>query len=106
MIAGSCDPADYISLGCVDGFDFSASSKKNLIEHARNVMSVGYRSGSDEPFGHVRIPPISKIEEEHSFYSWDDKRLETDTVMGLALALWQGMDDVPQSPLFGSVHGG
>jgi len=95
----------YANLGCVDGFEFQTKSKKNLMEHLRNTLQVGYLQGSDEPFGWLRSPPIAQLEEELSFYAWDDKGLMTDCVMALALAAWQGLEDVPQPALIGSIHG-
>lgn len=95
----------HIPLACVEGYDFTTNSKKQLIEHLRNAAQVGYRRGSDEPFGWLRVPPIVQLEEELSFYAWDDKGLDTDTVMSLALAAWQGLEDVPASPYLGSLHG-
>jgi len=103
---GGCRQVDYINLSCVDGYAFSTNSKKNLMEHLRNTLSVGYIAGSDEPYGWLRIPPIVQVEEEMAFYAWDDKGLETDTVMSLALAAWQGLEDVPSKPLVGSSYGG
>lgn len=82
----------YVPLNCVDGFQFTKQSKQGLLEHLRTLMSVGYHAGSDEPFGWLRSPPIVQLEEELSFYSWDDKGLDTDTVMALALAAWQGIE--------------
>jgi len=102
---GGCDSDMYRSLSCVDGYEFSTSSKVNLMEHLRNTLSVGYQSGSDDPFGWLRCPPIVQLEEELAFYAWDDKGLETDTVMALALAVWQGLEDVPQAALIGSSYG-
>ena len=99
-----CKPRDHIQLSCVEGFEFTAKSKLNLIEHHRNVLSSGYRANSDEPFGSLRIPPIVTIEEEHSFYAWDDKGLETDAMMSLALATWAGLEDMPGAALIGSVY--
>jgi hypothetical protein len=96
---------NYFPLACVDGYVFSQNSKKNLIEHLRNLMGIGYQSGSDIPFGRLRVPPIVQIEEEASFYAWDDKGLDTDTIMSLALAAWQGLEDQPGAPSPGSIHG-
>jgi hypothetical protein len=92
-------------LSCVDKFDFSMKSKRNLIEHLRNALQIGYISNSDQPFGNIRTPPIVQLEEELSFYAWDDKGLETDTVMALALAAWAGMEDMPGNALVGSLYG-
>ena len=103
-IMKDCKPRDHIGLSCVEGFEFTAKSKLNLIEHHRNVLSHGYRANSDEPFGSLRIPPIVTIEEEHSFYAWDDKGLDTDAMMSLALATWAGLEDMPGAALFGSVY--
>jgi len=100
-----CRTQEHVSLGAVEGFPFSTNSKNQLMEHLRNTLSVGYRQGSTEPYGWLRTPPILQLEEEMSFYAWDDKGLDTDTVMALALAAWQGLEDVPQAILFGSVHG-
>jgi len=100
---GNCDTREYVPLNCVDGFQFTKQSKQALIEHLRNVMSVGYRAGSEEPFGYLRCPPIVSLEEEMSFYSWDDKQLDTDTVMALGLAAWQGLElAVGQSAIGGT----
>lgn len=101
--ATACSDA-AVNLGAVEDFVFSTNSKKQLIEHSRNTMSVGYIQGSEEPFGWIRIPPIVQIEEEHAFYAWDDKGLDTDTVMSLALALWMGLKDVPQESWVGGTR--
>lgn len=95
----------YVSLASVDGFQFTKSSKQGILEHLRNLMSVGYEAGAEEPFGWLRCPPIVSLEEELSFYSWDDKQLDTDTVMALALAAWQGLELTPGESHVGSVYG-
>ena len=99
-----CSPKNYIPLSCVEGYEFSARSKVQLLEHHRNILSTGYKAGSDEPFGGLRIPPIVQFEEEHSFYAWDDKGMETDALMSLALAVWAGLEDAPGEAFFGSVY--
>jgi hypothetical protein len=40
-----------------------------------------------------------------SFYVWDDKGLETDCLFSLALAAWQGMEEVVLPPAVGSPWG-
>jgi hypothetical protein len=82
---GGCKDDQMFPLSCVDG---------------------GYLYGSDEPFGWVRSPPIVSLEEELSFYAWDDKQLDTDTVMSLALACWQGLELTVGDSHFGSPYGG
>ncbi len=99
-----CKMTDHVPLSCVEGYEFSARSKANLIEHHRNVLSQGYRAGSDDEFGGLRIPPIVQLEEEHSFYAWDDKGQETDALMSLALACWAGLEDVPGPAYIGNVY--
>jgi hypothetical protein len=90
-----CRAADYLPLGCVEGFNFSGTTKKQLIEHLRNVLSIGYNALDEgKPFGHLKVPPIVQLEEEMSFYTWDDKGLVTDCVMALGLACWAGLEDV------------
>jgi hypothetical protein len=103
---GGCRADMMLPLSCVDGFYFTKSGKQALIEHLRNALSVGYLYGSDEPFGWVRCPPIVSLEEELSFYAWDDKQLDTDTVMSLALACWQGLELSVGDSHFGSPYGG
>ena len=102
---GGCKVSEYINLSCVDGFQFSKSTKQGLIEHLRNVLSHGYIAGSDSQFGLIRTPPIVQLEEELSFYSWDDKHLETDAVMALGLAAWQGLELTVGESFVGSVYG-
>jgi hypothetical protein len=97
-----CKADDHIMLGTVDRYPFSSGTKMQLIEHLRSAMSKGYRNGSEEPFGALRVPPIVQVEEEASFYAWDDKGLETDTIMSLALAAWQGLEDAPAPAVVGS----
>jgi hypothetical protein len=104
----TCDPGrpgDHVALNSVDEYGFTERSKAQLIEHMRNVLSAGYRFGSDEPFGWLRVPPIVQLEEEWSFYTWSDKGLETDALMSLALACWQGLEDAPAPVSLGSIHG-
>lgn len=104
--AKECDKADYIPLSCCEGYEFGGGTgrrKANLIDHLRNVLSVGYQHyGSDGDFGWLRCPPIPQLEEEMSFYSWDDKGLETDCLMALALAAWHGLEDLVADPSHGS----
>ncbi len=94
----------YLPLNCVEPFTFTSATKKQLIEHLRNVMSLGYRPDGPE-WGGLRIPPIVQIEEEMAFYAWDDKGLQTDTVMSLALAVWLGLEEVIFPALIGSPWG-
>jgi len=101
-----CSPRDYLALNCADGFHFSGSSKKELVEHLRNVLSIGYNPGNpDVSFGWLRVPPIPQLEEELAFYAWDDKRLQTDCLFALALACWSGLEDVVGDSVIGSIFG-
>ena len=101
-----CRADMMLPLSCVDGYYFTKSAKQALVEHLRNALAVGYLYGSNEPFGWVRSPPIVSLEEELSFYAWDDKQLDTDTVMSLALACWQGLELSVGDSHFGSPYGG
>jgi hypothetical protein len=103
---GGCKDDLMFPLSCVDGYYFTKNSKQALVEHLRNALAVGYLYGSDQPFGWVRSPPIVSLEEELSFYAWDDKQLDTDTVMSLALACWQGLELTVGDSHFGSPYGG
>lgn len=101
-----CKQHDYLPLSCCEGYHFSGPSKVELVEHLRNCLGVGYQK--DDPtgdFGWLRCPPIVQLEEEMSFYSWDDKKLETDCLMSLALAAWSGLEDPVDDPAYGSVYG-
>jgi hypothetical protein len=103
-----CDTSQYISLAFIEDYDFGGGTglrKKELVEHLRNVLSVGYDvRNPDEPFGWLRIPPIEQIEEELTFYTWDDKRLTTDALFSLALACWSGLEDCPRPSSIGSIY--
>jgi hypothetical protein len=105
----NCRPDDYIALSCADAYYFGSGqgmAKKELVEHLRNILSVGYDSPeSSVPFGLLRMPPIPQIEEEMTFYTWDDKKLVTDALFSLALAVWSGLEDVPAEPVVGSTMG-
>lgn len=101
-----CDPRRYHNLSCCEGFTFAAASKKQLVDHLRLVLSAGYDSRTpDVAFGHLRVPPIVQLEEEMSFYAWDDKKLETDCLFSLALACWSGLEEQVASALADSPYG-
>jgi hypothetical protein len=101
-----CKPVDYLPLSCCDGFGFTGPTKKQLVEHLRNILSVGYDSTSPESdYGWLRVPPIPQLEEEMSFYAWDDKKLTTDSLFGLALACWSGLEEMVPDGDVGSVYG-
>lgn len=105
-IGNECKPGLHLALSSAEGFHFSGSTKKELVEHTRNVLESGYSSQDpDAPFGLVRCPPIPELEEEMAFYSWDDKKLTTDSLFSLALACWSGLEDAIEAPVFGSVYG-
>jgi hypothetical protein len=99
-----CEPVMYLPLSCVEGYHFTGTTKKQLVEHLRNALETGY-AGEGVEFGWIRTPPIVQLEEEMSFYLWEDKGLETDCLMSLALAAMQGLDDVVVPPYVGSVWG-
>jgi len=104
-----CDTEKYVWLNCCDGYHFSVGqgqAKRELVEHLRNVLGYGYRGPSTgESFGLLRTPYIPQIEEELTFYTWDDKRLMTDCLFSLALAAWSGLEDIVDEPLVGSSFG-
>lgn len=101
-----CRPEEYHPLSVVEGYAFSTTTKKQLVEHLRNCLSVGYSAREPErDFGWLRTPPIVQLEEELSFYSWDDKGLDTDCLFSLCLAAWSGLEDPIDDASFGSVYG-
>lgn len=101
-----CNAQDYLALSCVDPFHFTQSSKVDLVEHLRNVLSVGYDPrDTHRDYGWLRCPSIPQLEEEMAFYAWDDKKLETDCVFALALAAWHGLEDAVNSAIIGSPYG-
>lgn len=99
-----CKREEYRDLSVCDDYDFNGARKKELVEHLRNVLSVGQK-GSPDDFGWLRSPPIPQLEEELTFYAWDDKRLMTDCLFSLALAAWSGLEDVPGEAFVGSPFG-
>lgn len=101
-----CDEEDYLPLSCVDGYAFSNTTKKQLVDHLRAVLSVGYDSSDAlNSFGWIRSPSIPPLEEEMAFYMWDDKKIMTDCVFSLALAAWYGLEEPLNDPSVGSVYG-
>jgi len=99
-------PNDYIPLSSADGYVFTNLSKKELVDNLRVVLSATYDAGdSTKDFGYVRVPPIVQLEEELSFYTWDDKRLMTDCLFSLALACWSGIEEATGNVYEGSVYG-
>jgi hypothetical protein len=103
---GGCSGQVYLPLSCCDSFVFSAGSKRELVEHLRNVLATGYDARRPaQPFGLIRFPPITQLEEEFSFYAWDDRKLTTDCLFSLALAAWQGLEDPVQDAYVGSPMG-
>jgi hypothetical protein len=105
-IALDCDSERYLPLSCIEGYNFSGTTKKELVDHLRACLSVGY-DGSDptNDFGWIRSPSIPQLEDELAFYAWDDKKLQTDCVFSLALAAWIGLEESLGDPSFGSVYG-
>jgi hypothetical protein len=90
-----------------NGYIKTTASKVQLVNHLQACMSHGYdpdRPG--EPFGLIRSPVIQAMEDEFPQYAWDDKKLQTDTVMSLGLAAWQGLEQRVEDPIFGSPYGG
>jgi hypothetical protein len=101
-----CSAKDYHSLSCVEGYDFNGPRKKQLVEHLRNILAVGYNPvGESNEFGWLRSPPIPQLEEEMAFYTWEDKKLDTDCLFSFALASWSGLEDPVARPLIGSPYG-
>lgn len=103
---GGCKPVNYLALNSCDGYGFTGPSKKQLVEHLRNCLSVGYDAeASDAEYGWIRTPPIPQLEEEMSFYAWEDSKLVTDALFSLALAAWSGLEEIIPAGVVGSVYG-
>lgn len=102
-----CDPQrHYLPLSCCEGYTFGSSTKKDLVDHLRVCLGVGYDPLSPgREFGWLRCPPIPQLEEELTFYAWDDKRLSTDCLFSLALAAWHGLEDQVHDAVIGSPFG-
>lgn len=104
---GGCRVDEYTPLGGCEGFHFSGPSKKELVEHLRTVLDAHYDHRNPEgPFGNLRCPPIPQLEEELTFYAWDDKKLQTDCLFALALAAWSGLEDPCGEYAIGSAYAG
>jgi hypothetical protein len=97
----------FLPLSCCEGYAFSNSTKKQLVDHLRLVLSAGYDSRTpDVAFGNLRTPPIVQLEEELSFYAWEDRKLQTDCLFSLALACWSGLEQEVGDIALGSPYGG
>jgi hypothetical protein len=101
-----CKVGEHLSLARCDGYTFTEGSKRLLVEHLRNVLGHGYNARiPNAPFGLVRAPRIPVLRDELTFYTWMDKKLQTDALFSLALACWEGLWDELGEASFGSVHG-
>jgi hypothetical protein len=67
-----------IPTGRLEGYVFSPKSKLPLLTNLQKMVD-------DRA---IRIPRIPQLIRELEDYRWDDSELETDCVMGLALAAW------------------
>jgi hypothetical protein len=103
---GGCEASDYHRID-VQGFEFSTRSKVQLLTHLAQSLGHGYDDGErSKPFGLLECPQIPKLRVQLAGYQWDDKKLETDEVMGLALGSWLGVRGTPGEAWVGSVYGG
>jgi hypothetical protein len=83
-----------------DPFIFTARSKYDLILNFQKALDYNRRVDSDmvdieDDFGLIRSPEDLQLKDELLAYRHEDKKLDTDTVMALALALyqaWEGED--------------
>lgn len=105
---GGCSPSKHhLPMSCCTGYVFGEKSKKQLVDHLRIVLGSGYdqrNPGGD--FGLLRSPPIPQLQEEMTFYAWEDKKLETDCLFSLALAAWEGLEDQAGTASVGSPYAG
>jgi hypothetical protein len=101
-----CKPErDYVSLSVCEPYYFNERSKYELLDHLRLVLGDSYDPRKpDADFGNLRAPVIPQLQEELTFYTWDDKKLMTDCVMSLALAAWW-IEDTAGGVLAGSPWG-
>jgi hypothetical protein len=100
-----CDPRHWVRLD-PNPYIFSSKSKVDLINNLQALMGRGYDEEQPErAFGVLRSPPIIPLQEELGEYAWEDKKLQTDSVMSFALAAWSGLEDLPLPPAEGSIHG-
>jgi hypothetical protein len=100
-----CDASMYHRID-VHGYEFSTRSKVQLLTHL--AQSLGHDFDEHDyhkPFGLVECPQIPKLRVQLSGYQWDDKKLETDEVMGLALGAWLGVRGTPGEAWVGNVYG-
>lgn len=101
-----CDPRDYHKIE-VRGYEFQTRSKVQLLTHLS--QSLGHNYDEDQPtkpFGKLVCPQIPSLRVQLAGYHWDDKKLETDDVMGLALVAWEGIKQIPGEAVSGSPYRG
>lgn len=104
----------------------SLAAKLNLINTLQTAMDdgrrvVGMRVVLDETgqpreipdleppgrdWGLIRMPPIPEFVDEFGVYTIDDKKLQTDTVMAVALAISEVYQGVHYEPSEASIYGG
>lgn len=90
-----------------NGYVKTAASKVALVNHLQACLGNGYDAENlERPFGLIRTPRIAVMEEEFPLYAWDDKKLETDSVMSMGLAAMQGLHEYIGDVDAGSPYGG
>ncbi|MFA5635364.1 MAG: hypothetical protein WC072_06115 [Methanoregulaceae archaeon] len=55
--------------------------------------------------GGIKSPPIDQLAKELTYYAWDDKKLETDCVMSLAMAAYYLRENFTPPPTYEDVLG-
>ena len=89
----------------VTGFEFTTRSKVQLVTHLSQCLGHNYdEQHPEKSFGRIVAPSIARLRVQLGGYMWDDKKLETDEVMSLAIAAWHGVRDTPGAPAQGPVH--
>lgn len=100
-----CDPDAYWKIN-VSGYEFTTRSKVSLLTHLAQSLGYGYdEEHPEQPFGQVESPQFPELRVQLSGYHWDDKKLQTDHVMSLALAVWLGVKGTPGEAYVGAVYG-
>ncbi|MDT8434700.1 MAG: hypothetical protein RQ731_08100 [Anaerosomatales bacterium] len=93
-------------------FDFNdgrGHRKMQLISNLQQALDHGRPASedSDVEWGLVRSGLIPPLFDELSLYQWDDKNLETDYVMSLAMAVWESWRSVARhTPVYRPVRSG
>ena len=79
---------------------------RTILDEAGEVREIPDLEPPGGTWGLIRMPPIPEFVDEFGVYTIDDKKLQTDTVFAVALAINEVYEGVHYDPIESSLYGG